>query len=322
MVDVSAGWFEMGRPYADEGFEEELPVHEVYLDAYKIGKYPVTNQEYAHALNWANARGVLTDAKGNAYTAGLVFAYGKNMADTFSSNDHAEITYGDGIFRVRNRTGYNRQNFSMAHHPVVRVSWYGAIAFCNWLSEMNGLEQCYDTTDWTRYEPVRSGYRLPTEAEWERAAAWDAAGGGKHWRYGISSDEISIARANYLGDSVANPLGLTTLPYTSPVGWYDGVNPAQLSNRSVFTKTSASPAGAFDMAGNVWEWCYDWYQADYYAVSPEKNPSGPDSGTFRTLRGGAWNFNHRINRSAIRLRNAPETMLYVYGFRVCISNPS
>ena len=62
----------------------------------------------------------------------------------------------------------------MASHPVVRVSWFGAVAYCNWRSEMEGLQPCYDLETWTRYEPVRSGYRLPTEAEWERAASWVA----------------------------------------------------------------------------------------------------------------------------------------------------
>ncbi|HDP34151.1 MAG TPA: PKD domain-containing protein, partial [Candidatus Hydrogenedentes bacterium] len=312
MLPVPAGWFEMGRPYTDTGDSFEVPVHDVYLDAYQIGKYPVTNQEYADVLNWALAAGYLTNSSGGAYTGGLVYAYGLPIADTASNSDYSQITYSGGVFGVRSRTGHNSQSFSMADHPMVRVSWYGAVAYCNWLSTINGLQPCYDTSNWTRYEPARNGYRLPTEAEWERAAAWD---GSKHWRYGMTSDTIDITRANYYDGSHANPLGLTSTPYTSPVGWYNGVNPARLSAPGTLTVNATSPVGAYDMSGNVWEWCHDWWYR-VYTTDPVSNPTGPGSGSYRVLRGGYWGNDAPYCRAAHRGRYYPDDRYSSNGFRV------
>ncbi len=318
LVSVPAGIFKMGRPYTDQGFAEEVPVHEVSLDAYEIGKYPVTNTEFVEILNWALEKGYITGKSGAAYSGGLVYGYGQPLADTRTTSDLSEIEYTEGSFIILSRAGFNDQLFRMDNHPVVRVSWYGAVAYCNWLSEKEGLEPCYDTSNWERFEPVRNGYRLPTEAEWERAAAWDTAQ-ERHWRFGVSSDELDPTHANHLAVKAGNPLGLQSLPYTSPVGWYDGKNPVRLSEPAILTVDSHSPVGAFDMAGNVWEWCHDFYGEDYYAVSPASNPAGPETGYARVLRGGAWNFDQRICRAAIRMRNDPDYRLYVYGFRVCIS---
>ncbi len=292
MVDVPAGWFQMGRPYTDEGQYDEVPVHDVYLDAYQIGKYPVTNQEYADVLNWALDQGYITNPGGDVYTGWIVSAYGKSLVDTATSNYYSQISYSDDVFSVRSRDG-----FPMSEHPVVRVSWYGALVYCNWLSIINGLQPCYNTMSWTRFEPVRNGYRLPTEAEWERAAAWD---GTKHWRYGITKDFINFTYANYHYSSrYANPLGLTSYPYTSPVGWYH----------------TKSPVGAYDMCGNVWEWCQDYYSMAYTAA-PVSNPTGPDYGTYNTVRGGCWYNTDYSVRVANREYNSTINRDYFTGFRI------
>ena len=288
MVSIAAGTFAMGDPWA-EGEDDELPVHDVTLSAYEIGKYEVTNQEYADALNWANARSYLDTSSGSS---GMVTSYGMRVLDLGSS---CQIGYSGGEFVVESRDGY-----LMADHPVVEVAWYGAAAYCNWLSEGNGLQSCYDTSEWS-VDLSRNGYHLPTEAQWERAAAWSTAGGGRHYRYGNGSDSISCATANYLnGSAYCNPLGLSIFPYTSPVGYYTGVS---------------SPEGCYDMSGNIWEWCNDWC-CHVYASGSVTDPEGPASRSDRLLRGGSWGNEASYCRSAGRSYHYPGGTLIDVGFRV------
>jgi len=185
----------------------------------------------------------------------------------------------------------------MADHPVDDVSWYGAAAYCNWLSEIQGLESCYDTTTWA-HDFSKNGYHLPTEAQWERAAGWDPNGTGepdgpgRHYRYGNGSDSISCATVNYAPDNptvYCNPMGFSVPPYTSPVGYYNGTNG---------TINSPSPAGCYDMSGNMKEWVHDrWLRL--FTSEPLTDPEGPGSdpegpfselfsGTNRMNRGGGY----------------------------------
>ena len=311
LLSLSEVTFQMGRPYSDAGVNNEIPVHNVYLDAYQIGMFPVTNLEYALVLNYAYARGYLQDNMGGTYAGGEVYAYGKKLANTVDSSIASQIVFAAGVFSPRVREGYNGQNFSMADHPVVHVSWYGAVAYCNWLSEKLGLQPCYDTSTWNLMEPLRNGFRLPTEAEWEHAAAWD---GSKHWRYAVTSDVLASNRANFRTDTAANPLELVDLPYTSPVGWYDGINPVRLSTPGTITMPGISPTGAYDMSGNVWEWCHDFYGT--YSAGDQADPTGPENGTEKVLRGGSWNSFENDCRSASRTYSTPETTTYTDGFRI------
>jgi formylglycine-generating enzyme len=234
------------------------------------------------------------------------------------------------VFSPKTRTGLpGSTNYPMDTHPAEMVSWYGAVAFCNWLSQWQGLTPCYDmnTADWplTVAPPAPGGYRLPTEAEWERAAAWD---GAKHWTYGCMSDTLTAnSECNDMPDAIAyvNPLGLTEYPYTSPVGWFNGVNISP--NGNVTTLNSASPIGAYDMSGNVCEWCGDWYAATYYSTGTAANPTGPTTGTTRVNRGGSWNGNGDTGgyfyhcRSAIRGVSSPTATYTGLGFRLATSAP-
>lgn len=295
---------------------DELPRHEVTLSTYQIGKFEVTNAQYCEVLNWTLAQGYLESSSGGVWSSGDVYFNGRILLKV--SHPDCLIEYASGAFTPEIRTGQGGASFSMATHPVEMVSWYGAVAFCNWLSQMKGLSPAYDGTwdliDADSVTPglqFADGYRLPTEAEWERAAAWD---GSKHWIYGLVSDTLSgAARCNYTSSSGrANPLGLTVFPYTSPAGWFDGVNVSP--NGSVQTVDSPSPVGAYDMSGNVREWCHDWRGP--YTSAPQTNPTGPASGTLRTLRDGSWFGLRRWCRSAWREGGNPTSAFNFAGFRV------
>ena len=137
-------------------------------------------------------------------------------------------------------------------YPVLGVNWDSAVAYTKWLSARTGKT-----------------YRLPTEAEWEKAARGTD---GRRYPWGNAIDR-----------SLANFVGAQAYDTGRPVGYYDGSRRGDLQTRS-----NASPYGAFDMAGNVMEWCHDWYSRDYYAVSPRKNPKGPATGAYRVVRGGSF----------------------------------
>ena len=305
MVSIPAGTFTMGA--SDRGDDltyarsSEFPRHEVTLSAYEIGKYEVTNEECCEILNYALSRGYLYDFDGTPYSAGYgVYYDGKILLDVDGKESgDCMISYIYHGFIPEHRDGY-----SMKDHPALYVSWYGAVAFCNWLSEMEGKPPAYDLTTWTLTDQFGGGYRLPTEAEWERAAAWDVSSGGKHWIYAYMSDEPSINHMNYDGN---NPLDLSDKPYTVPVGYYEGL----ASGSDVY-----SPAGCCGMGGNGWEWCHDWFDVDYYDGGSMTNPTGPSEGFSRVARGGDWDDPARRCRTAYRFDIIPWGTGAYGGFRM------
>jgi sulfatase modifying factor 1 len=159
-------------------------------------------------------------------------------------------------------------DFSRAAQPVVAVSWFEAVKYCEWLSRSTGRS-----------------YRLPTEAEWERAARGDVENRLYPW-----GDDPPQSLPDY------------------EKRWQRGPEPV--------AQYAPNPFGLYDICENVHEWCSDWYQAAYYAQSPERNPTGPDRGERRASRGGSWRHHVKASRCSARSSIPPEFHYADYGFRV------
>ncbi|HEV8483396.1 MAG TPA: SUMF1/EgtB/PvdO family nonheme iron enzyme [Blastocatellia bacterium] len=166
---------------------------------------------------------------------------------------------------------WNDPRFNHPDQPVTSVSWFDAVAYCEWLAASTGKP-----------------YRLPTEAEWERAAR-----GGSEGRLYTWGDEPPQEQPRY-----------------SEL-WLDGPEPAGMRPPNGF--------GLHDISENVHEWCSDWYDERYYEVSPSTNPQGPASGTRRASRGGSWRHQIKITRVAARSSIPPEFRYSDYGFRCAMS---
>ena len=228
MVLVPAGPFLMGSdPRKDRAAgPQEFPQHEVYLDAFKIDRYEVSNVDY------------------------LVFVLGTGA--------EWPQFWRDSPFREK-----------MALHPVINVSWYDAEAYCRW-----------------------AGKRLPTEAEWEKAARGES---GPLFPWG---DEP----AGWLKSNIAHAgskRGVTYPPLANVYRYDNGV----------------SPYGAYQMAGNVSEWVSDWFDPSYYRQGINVNPQGPEVGEMKVFRGGSWHEDPEVARSAGRNAGLPERKSYLTGFR-------
>lgn len=167
----------------------------------------------------------------------------------------------------REPAGWDQPQFADPEQPVVGIDWFSAITFCEWLSKKEG--QCY---------------RLPTEAEWEKACR-----GGvddHHYAWGNEPPEL----IEYFGG-----------------GW---TGPRRVK------EWQANGYGLFNMGDNVHEWCSDWYAGDYYAASPDRNPTGPETGTRRVSRGGSWRHQIKASRAAHRSSLPPHYAYADYGFRM------
>ena len=268
MVFIPGGTFQMGDAFTD-GHSDERPVHSVYVSGFYLQNTEVTKAQWDAVANWAAANGYDINAAGGSGKA--------------------------------------------ANHPVHYVTWYEVVKYCNARSQMEGLTPCY-TSGGATYKTGTdasvvcnwnaSGYRLPTEAEWEKAARGGLS--GKRFPWG---DTITHSLANYYSStSYAYDVSPTrgyhptyndgVWPYTSPVGSFP-----------------ANGYGLYDMAGNLWEWCWDWYSSSYYSTSPGTDPRGPASGTGRVGRGGGWNYYAYDCRTADRNVSYPTSSNYNIGFR-------
>ena len=327
MVLIPASEFMMGNCMNDpnEGWPDELPVHAVYVDAFYMDVYEVTNEQYCAYLNSAYGQGLIEVTSGVVYKAGD----SKPYCDTNSADTNSCTVWNGSTFTVES---------GRADHPMVEVSWYGAAAYSNWRSAQSGRTPCYDLDTW-ECNFSANGYRLPTEAEWEKAAR-----GGTSWHRFPWSDTNNIqhARANYYSyweygvpfypyDTSATEgfhpcWGAGDTPYTSPVGFFTGALQYKAdwgwpgAPVSYQTTNSVNGYGLYDMVGNVPEWCNDWYSSTYYSSSPYDNPTGPTGGMVRIMRGGGWSSYAFSCRAAYRncvipgYRNS-------YGFRCAAETP-
>ena len=251
-VSILGGAFQMG----DSG-EADTPIQTVFVRSFHIATNEVTLQEWKRVLEWAKKNGYQLDHPG-----------------TGKAEDH----------------------------PVADISWYDAVKWSNAKSEMEGLKPCYFSSTARATSAVyrkgsldllnafvdwdASGYRLPTEAEWEKAA-----------RGGVTG--LKYPHGNEIGKEVANFSMSTRNSGSKSVGSYD-------PNRY----------GLFDMAGNVQEWCWDRYVADGYKTSGKKDPKGGDTGSDRVNRGGGWYGNAGKCRVARRDFFPPTTAVGSLGFRL------
>lgn len=275
MVLIPGGTFVMGActNVGQEYISNAVPQHVVTVSAFYLERYLVTGDLWFQEYTWATNHG-------------YVFANpGACKADA---------------------------------HPVQSVTWQDAIAWCNARSQSEGFQPCYTNANGLPYTNSlalfsggcnwsANGYRLPTEAEWERAARGGVVNHRFPWGDG---NTIQHTRANYFAGSAAYSYDTSTTtgyhpsynagnpPYTSPVGSF-----------------AANGLGLYDMAGNVWEWCWDWFGSTYYTVSPGLDPRGPASGTERVVRGGSWYIPPYFARVANRFNITPSFVGNDIGFR-------
>ena len=238
---------------AANGEGDERPVHRVHVSEFFIGRFAVSQDEYARFIR-------ATGYPAPAIRSLPLIATGEREA-LFRELGAAYVWQNDQPPPGRGT------------HPIVLVHYDDAVAYCAWLTEAIGRV-----------------VRLPSEAEWEKAARGGADGLRYPW-----GNEIDPSRCNYLFEASAK-----RQRGTRPTGTYP---PNQF--------------GLYDMCGNVWEWVSDWYDSDYYGLGDVRDPKGPPEGTMRLVRGGSWvNENASMLRTAYRHKVPPDTYAYSIGFRI------
>jgi formylglycine-generating enzyme required for sulfatase activity len=256
---------------------DEKPIHRVTLSSFYMAK---TETTVAQFKTFADATGYLTDAESGE---------GSYVWDSLGWHKREGVNWRHGERgQLLPASDYNR--------AVTHVTWGDAAHYCNWLSEQAGLKKVYDfQKDTLKIDLSANGYRLPTEAEWEYAARGELLSpleGGKGGEKALYAGEGNI----------------------SGLGWYSGN-----ANRHVHPVGLKKPnaLGIFDLTGNVWEWCHDWYDKNYYTKTRNaENPPGPTSGEYRSLRGGSWNNSGKHCRVASRSSRYPDFRDGSVGFRV------
>ena len=276
MALIPAGSFAMGNSTnSTEGGSDELPVHTVNVSTFYMDRYEVTKQLWDEVKAWGSSEG----------------------------RGYGDLPPGGG---------------KGSNHPVHTISWYDVVKWCNARSQKDNLTPVYYTNDAqtviyktgnvnvsnAQVKWSARGYRLPTEAEWEKAARgglsaqrfpWGATathGDANYTSSASFSYDISPTRGYHPTYAVGDT------PFTSPVGAF-----------------SPNASGIYDMAGNAREWCWDWYSSTYYSISIVGDPPGASTGTGRMVRGGAWFYDAAGCRVADRATRAPTFSADYLGFR-------
>ena len=276
------GTFLMGSPEGELGRVSDETQHQVTLThGFYVHSTEVTNRQYAELAQWAYNHGFCT-----ATSASLRDNLdGSNQELLDLDAPQRFISFSGGTFTVEE---------GKEDHPVLEVTWFGSVAYCDWLSLQQGLSRAYNHSTWqcNGGNPyTATGYRLPTEAEWEYACR---AGTQTAFNTGSCLDEGTEAIYNGLQPQVGCLSGSWNF-LTAPVGSFP-----------------ANGNGLFDMHGNLWEWCNDWYGEYEGTVT---NPGGPATGSSRVNRGGCWSNGAQLCRSARRTDFNPVGSLNSMGFR-------
>ena len=276
MVLIPGGNYEMGDPF-NEGGADELPVHTVDVDGFYMEKTEVPWALWQEVRTWATNNGYAIHAAGGKGT----------------------------------------------NYPAHSVSWHDAVKWCNARSEKEGLTPCYYTnlaltavyrsktnntitSSYVKWEA--NGYRLPTEAEWEKAARGGAVGTRFPWS---DTNTITHFRANYRS-SIDSDYDVSSTRGYHP-DYVDGSSPALYT--SPVGSFAPNDYGLYDMVGNVKEWCWDRYSTNYYSDSPATNPQGPSTGSMRVVRGGSWGTYANDLRNSARADDTPIVSSFHQGFR-------
>jgi formylglycine-generating enzyme required for sulfatase activity len=280
LVRIPPGKFLMGSPQEEEGRYDNEERHEVEITkAFYLGKYEVTVGQFRA---FVQATGYQTEAEKDEKSGG---GYDEEKKE----------------FPYNKKYAWQDPGFAQTDdHPVVNVSWNDAKEFCDWLSKKEDQQ-----------------YRLATEAQWEYSCRAKTK-----TRFYCGDDDGSLERAANIADKSLkakwNYSNLTNQAFKKLItDWFDKVS---WDDGYPFTapvgKFQQNAFGLHDMHGNVWEWCQDWYDKDYYKNSPRVDPEGPSAGSFRVIRGGSFGDPPRGCRAARRFRYEPAYRLFTLGFRV------